>query len=235
MNAATEDTASRAPSTAPGAEERPQADGRETRCTGSRRPDGASASSSGEGSAAPTDREEERLNRASALLFGVRKSVRYHARRQAWFEGLHNWSLAVSLALTGGAAVVFFEKSDILAYTSFAAGIVLALNLVGGFSRRAANHHQLATWFSVLESKLVPLRPLEASEYQPLMRERLELEAAEPPPLMLLNALCHYELIRATREDRREHAKQQVASIPWRRLALRNVRSQAEYVTSKLE
>lgn len=144
-------------------------------------------------------------------------------------------SLAVSLALTGGAAVVFFQQQGILTYTSFAAGIVLALNLVGGFSRRAANHHQLATRFSVLESKLVPLRPLEAAEYQPLVRERLEIEAAEPPPLMLLNALCHYELIRATREDLKEHAKKQVASIPLGRLALRNVRSQADYVAANLE
>ena len=67
------------------------------------------------------------------------------------------------------------------------------------------------------------------------MRERLRIEAAEPPPLMLLNALCHYELIRATREDLREHAKKQVASTPLRRLAPRNVRSHAEYVTSKIE
>ena len=68
-----------------------------------------------------------------------------------------------------------------------------------------------------------------------LQRERLEIEAAEPPPLMLLNALCHYELIRATREDLKEHAKKQVASIPPGRRAPRNIRSQAEYVTSKLE
>ncbi len=167
------------------------------------------------------------------LLWGVQRSVRYHGRRRAWFERLHNTTMVLAVFSTSGAAVTVqvqqLETSSTV--LTLVTGLLLATNIVVGFARRAAHHRLLAVRFRDLEAKLRPLRELSDEEYQEFLAERLAIESEEPPVKRLLDALCHYELKRATRRDLDAETAGAIAAIPlWRRMAAQWA-SQATYAT----
>lgn len=167
------------------------------------------------------------------LLWGVQRSVRYHGRRRAWFERLHNITMVLAVFSTSGAAVTvqleeFAGWSTVLTLVT---GVFLATNIVIGFARRAAHHRLLGVRFRDLEAKLRPLRDLTEEHYQELVAERLAIESEEPPVKRLLDALCHYELKRATRRDLDAETAGAIAAIPlWRRMTAQWA-SQATYAT----
>ena len=124
----------------------------------------------------------------SDLLFGVRKSIRYHDRRRAWFERWHNMLMVAAVFATIGAAALSFTVLNLVT------GILLALDIVIGPPRRAALHQQLRSQFIELEQKFALVgKQLSEQEYQRFYAERLRIEVHEPPIKALLNLLCHFE------------------------------------------
>lgn len=126
-----------------------------------------------------------------AMLFGIRRSVRYHERRKRFYE---LWSTTTTtLALLFGSATFFSMINDRKELQTLAAALVTltaSLDLVIGFSRKACLHEELKKRFISLEMKAAA-----GATINDLQMERLAIEAEEPPVMKALNVICHNELM----------------------------------------
>ena len=165
-------------------------------------------------------------NRTYALLFAVRRSVRYHDRRRRFYE-IWN-SITVGAATVGGSSAVtaFLAMPESAWLPPALAAIVAfmgAIDLVVGTARSANRHGDLARQFISLEMKFAHGHNLEDSEHDELVRERLRIEASEPTALRLLDVMCHYDILLSEGEESPH------PSIPWLRRMFANLCSQADY------
>lgn len=145
--------------------------------------------------------EKSLRNERYYLLFSVRRSVRYHARREQFFDRSKSLTSALSVIL-GSAAVVALIKENLENVAIFAAALVTVLSsidLVVGYSRKAVLHGRLAGKFIDLEKQVVSISRSEFSESQlaDLTQQRLSIEAEEPQKKTVLDSICHNELLRA--------------------------------------
>ena len=174
--------------------------------------------------------KKKRLDRRTFdLLFGVRRSVRYHDRRRRFYEVWN--SATIAMGAIGGSAAVATVTAQLSpgwlpAIAAAAVAVASAVDLAVGTARRANHHGDLARQFIGLEQRFAHGRSLDDAEHEELTRERLRIEATEPPVLHLLNALCHYELLRALGDGREPPA------ISWPRAVLANWFSQPDYAAS---
>lgn len=132
-----------------------------------------------------------------ALLFGVRKSVRYHERRAAFFSRLDTLNGVISLS--AGSSVVATAISG-YPLVAFSAGAIVALsnvfNVMIGSSRMAALHRELRGRFIDLERQMV-LSPTQADTVKKFADERLRIELGEPAVIGVLDAICYNDEARA--------------------------------------
>ena len=134
-----------------------------------------------------------------SLLFGVRRSVRYHVRREQYFDRAHHLGAFVA-ALTGSATIATLLAGHALLATAAAAATALAGagEMVFGFARKARRHNNLAREFVALERDLLLAGDaLPEPRLRELEAVRLDIEAREPPVLRVLDAMCHDELVTA--------------------------------------
>src|SRR5579862_3649984 len=134
------------------------------------------------------------------LLFGVRRSARYHVRRRQFFDRI-GFITNFLIIITGGGTVVAVGRESHHIVAMIFGGLVAvfaAIDLVVGCSGAARDHHDLAREFIELEKKLV------ADEAHPTHEKfteycgtRLEIEKEEPPKLCALDLLCADELVKA--------------------------------------
>ncbi|MCK4454559.1 hypothetical protein KAU51_04455 [Candidatus Parcubacteria bacterium] len=143
------------------------------------------------------------------LLFGVRRSIRYHLRRRRFFDSVHKTSTVLS-ALSGTAtiAAVLAKAGPTLTIT-FAALVAIfsIIDLVVGTARAARLHDDLARRFISLEKSVVSIKEITEENLTNLTSQRLDIEADEPTPLKVLDSICHNELLRAMGYDRSEFLK----------------------------
>lgn len=132
------------------------------------------------------------------LLFGVRRSIRYHLRRRAFFETWNTLTNVVAL-LFGSAAIGGTIKGyELLAIASGAlVTFFSAVNLVIGTTRKARVHEEFGRRFFALEREMVEAGNYGAAALATFVGLRLEIEADEPPILKVLDCICHNELARA--------------------------------------
>lgn len=133
------------------------------------------------------------------LLFGVRRSVRYHTHRRKFFDKLKVW--ADFLVIVSGGTVVGLATAEVknawtIGFGAFI-GIIGSFDLVVGFSGRARDHHDLAKEFSELEREMTAVDERTEKELKRLTNRRLQIEEEEPPILQVLNCYCHNELVKA--------------------------------------
>lgn len=144
------------------------------------------------------------------LLFGVRKSVRYHTRRRMFFDSLYKWSQVLAL-LSGSAtvAVISSTYSDgrLAIFLAGAVAVFSALNLVFGFAGSGRIYNDLAQKFIALEKKIILEPDPSVDVLSAFTAERLDIEASEPPILRVLDMICHNELCRAMGCGEEEMAK----------------------------
>ena len=146
-------------------------------------------------------------NRYHDLLFGVRRSVRYHMRRRRFFEQLDRlvsflvvvWVTTIVYCVTVAGA----EEARRLAMVAFGLVVpVAAIYLIGGSPwMRVREHARLARRFVELEQKL-NRTPSEAT-LRYVTHMRLVIEAEEPPVMRVLDCICHNELCQAMGYDER--------------------------------
>ena len=134
------------------------------------------------------------------LLFAVRRSIRYHRRRERWLDGAHN--LGALTAAVFGSATIAALLADITEALATVAAAVTAIagasELVFGFAKKARLHSELARDFIGLEQDLVRAGvDLSEPGLRDFVARRLDIESREPPALRVLDAMCHDELVTA--------------------------------------
>ena len=147
------------------------------------------------------------------LLFGIRRSIRYHAKRQAFYEGWERWTTFLTLLLGSGTVALAVQKSSIgAAVVGFAVSVISGAKLVWAFGIKAGKHSQFVRDFTRLEKELRGDTSKET--VLKVTHERLTIEADEPPQRQALSVLCHNELAQAMGSSREEMYKVN----PFRRL-----------------
>lgn len=153
-----------------------------------------------------------------ATLFGVRRSVRYHNRRRAFFDTLQNAGNAFSVII--GSAAMAALGTDVAQVgqlpewlakllpqlAAVLLTIISVINLVARSSAKARLHEDLAKRFLRLERMMAQPEP-RYQELPQLIAERIEIEMDEPPVKRVLDAICHNELVRAMDLDPGERVK----------------------------
>jgi hypothetical protein len=121
-------------------------------------------------------------------LFAVQRSIKYHTRRQGFYDSWNNVTNAASILLGAGTVAALAHKlplADVLSFLfPIAITIFSTLNLVWGTSRKARMHNDLHRRFVDLERKMVS-------------RTEVDIEADEPPIMFVVSVLCHNEVVRA--------------------------------------
>lgn len=154
-----------------------------------------------------------------ALLFAVRRSIRYHDRRRSFFERMHRLTSVLTIILAGG---VLFELAGTgspakwLQVVGVVAATLAALDMVVGYSSRATQHANLRSRFADLEI-FVLKEGLAPDVWQRHQLDRLAIERDEPPIYRALDLLCHNEMLQAEGFSR-EKAPEHFASVNiWQR------------------
>ena len=138
------------------------------------------------------------------LLFEVRLSVRYHSRRQGFFQTCH--SLVMAMALFGSSATMATFGAELGAdwplwvrlLPSVIVTVLVILDLVVGFAGKAARYGDLMREFIRLERDLEAIRDKATDDdIARITGARLAIEAGEPPVLHVLNAICYNEMVSA--------------------------------------
>ena len=138
------------------------------------------------------------------LLFGVRRSVRYHSRRQGFYRNCHTLVM-VSALLSGSATAVAFGTAvseGLSLWVKLTPAMIItvlsAFDLVLRFSDKSYLHADLCSKFIELERQLEAGRSSLSHELvEKVTDQRLTIETNEPPVLKVLDTLCHNELMRA--------------------------------------
>jgi hypothetical protein len=136
------------------------------------------------------------------LQFGVRRSIRYHNRRRRFFDGFDR--LVKVLSVIGGSAAVVAVTARYPQLGMVLAGVVAvlsAISLVVAPAQAARLYGELARRFANLEYKMKCVRDPNADQLNEFEAERLLIEADEPPPMRVLDIICHNELCEAMGED----------------------------------
>lgn len=152
----------------------------------------------------------ELADRWHDMLFGVRRSIRYHQRRRAFFDRLDQFSNMLSV-IFGSAAIYGILERDyqVLALVASALVTILAsINLVVGSAQRARAHSDFTRQYVDLEKRM--LGQPDEHVLRQVSEQRLSIEAEEPPVLHVLNAICHNEMMRAM-----GYKREQLAKIGW--------------------
>ena len=156
-------------------------------------------------------KEQERLeDEWHNLLFGVRRSIRYNARRRRFFDFLHRFTNAIGVIFGSATFFTLLNKTDPL-YPTVAAAFVTVfstIDLVIGTATKARLHDDLCRQFIELERQMeLAARPIDAQSLAKFTARRLEIEADEPPVHRVLDMMCHNELVRAMGYKRSELAR----------------------------
>jgi len=152
--------------------------------------------------------DDSLLKEYNKLLFGVRRSIRYHNRRRLFFDRLHKISTFLS-ALSGTATFAsVLAKAGPFWTLTFAASVAVfsAADLVLNTSEKARLHHDFARNFFELEKEMIKCENPSQEDISRFTLRRLDIEAEEPPVLKVLDAICHNELLRALGYDRSYYA-----------------------------
>lgn len=137
------------------------------------------------------------------LLFGVRRSIRYHNRRRLFFDRLNKFATFFS-ALAGTATVASVLAKLGQSWTlgfALAVAVLSAVDLVVGTAKSARLHNDLSKRFIDLEKTINETGPKTDEALINLINMRLDIEKDEPPPLKILDSMCHNELLRALGYD----------------------------------
>lgn len=143
------------------------------------------------------------LKQRDDTLWGVQRSVRYHVRRQAFFDRWRRITSATGVIFGSAAAAdLLSDGGHMLAVAAaFVVAVFTAFDLVVGTAEMARRHDDLRRRFIRLEAKI---RTDEHPDHKNVLAwdaARLEIEIDEPPTYIALDLLCANELAIATERD----------------------------------
>ena len=133
-------------------------------------------------------------------LFHVRRSVKYHDRRNRFFENVLNGSMFV--ALIGGVAFIvlglgMFSAQE-MEMTRLIPGIITsmatAFALLSKSTMKSNLHNQLKARFIHLRQEMERNRDCTSGQVAEWTAQRLAIEVEEPPINRIVDAMCHNEV-----------------------------------------
>ena len=132
------------------------------------------------------------------LVFAARRSIRYHNHRRRFFDRFDKFVKISSLVTGSGAfaAAVATHHHLAIAFSALVA-LLSAINLVVGPAQAARLHEELARRFARLEHDIKRSKEVNSDQLNAFVADRLMIESDEPPPLRVLDTICHNELCRA--------------------------------------
>ena len=131
-------------------------------------------------------------------LFDVQRSIRYHSKRQHFYESCYKLVLFVGL-LSGPASIVIRETelsvTIVILIPSLIVSLLTGISLIYGLYHKAALHIDLMREFIDLERALETKRNKPTQNLIDNVKDKsLQIEAKEPPVLQVLDIVCHNEL-----------------------------------------
>ena len=142
--------------------------------------------------------ESELHKKFEYLDFVVDKSMRYHQRRRAFYDGFHK-VLMMGVILSSSSAVAWFDVSEI-PWLALCATLIAAFDLVASPSHKSRDHQMLYGRFSELAIK-IRARPISEDLYYDCVAERIRIESKEYPVYYALDVDCHNEVCQALGAD----------------------------------
>lgn len=154
----------------------------------------------------------ETEERYSDLLFGIRRSVRYHRRRERFLAGCATWFKILTAGAGTSTVVSLLAGTDsyLINAAAAATAVFSVLDIVFAPERTARTHNSLAQDFIRLEQDMLQIGHGDDSRIDPgklidLEARRLTIEAQEPLHLRALNLMCHNDLVKATGKSTRQY------------------------------
>jgi hypothetical protein len=149
----------------------------------------------GQQGAAIATAKEETLIEWDGLLFGVRKSIRYHSQRAGLFEFMVKSTTALAvLASTGAIAALLKQQETIAIAVGALVAVSSTISLVFGWSQREHLHTDIKKRFAELEKAMVKCENPDGRTLAEMTADRLSIETYEPKPVDTLNIICHNDL-----------------------------------------
>lgn len=128
----------------------------------------------------------------AALDFGVHVSMRYHARRRAWYDRLHRMMiLVIAVGGSAGVAAIYGGLLQEAEYLSVAVAIAGALELAFSLPERARVEDALYRRFNALAADIADARTISAEQLRGWEARRLLIRADADDRLEALRRICH--------------------------------------------
>jgi hypothetical protein len=133
------------------------------------------------------------------LLFDVRRSIKYHDVRRAFYECWHKFTNFVTILMAG--SVIFElakpgESPGWLVLLGVLAAFAAISDMVIGFSTKASRHSILRSEFCDLEREILSGDLSDETWGKHLIR-RLDIEKDEPPVYKVLDGLCRNDILKS--------------------------------------
>lgn len=146
--------------------------------------------------------QEENAKKVKDLVFNIQRSIRYHSRRQAFFETFDTSVNTANLILGSGAIVALIKETPGWLSISLTAvvAIISFLNLAMRSAQRSSLHSQLQQRFIDLLKRVKRLDPTQGDcgpNFKKCEEKMLDIERDEPPIYRIVDLLAHNEQCRA--------------------------------------
>lgn len=134
------------------------------------------------------------------LTFNVQRSSRYHIARRRFYEGWHQFTVAVGLIFGSTAIATFLSPLAILysVITGAFVPVTHAVDLVLRTVAKSRLHHDLSNEFMELEKEIIRSFQPTRSDIAEWKARVIDIETREPPRKKVLNILMHNEVCLAT-------------------------------------
>jgi hypothetical protein len=127
-----------------------------------------------------------------ALDFTVHASMRYHAKRRAWFDGLHRSAMVVvALGSAAAATAIPGGPIDTAAALTIAVAVAAALELFFAFADRARSADMLYRRFNALATEIAETNTVDDETLRRWDKRRLLIRADCEERLLVLHRICY--------------------------------------------
>jgi hypothetical protein len=137
-------------------------------------------------------RQRELLQHLAPLDFSVHVSMRYHARRRAWYDRFHRLTmLIVAIGGSAGVAAIYGGLLVEAEYLAIAVAVAGALELAFSLPERARVEDALYRRFTLLAAEIADAPAIGDDELRAWEAKRLLIRADADDRLEVLRRICH--------------------------------------------
>lgn len=129
------------------------------------------------------------------LDFGVHKSLRYHAKRRSFLNGLHKgaMTLATVTGTAAFAALIGEQSIEFAKWSALVVAVATALDAAFGFPELARIHDDLFRQFADLAVDMSKIADPTEEDERRFKARRLMIEKEEPTTISVLEVQCANE------------------------------------------